>query len=87
MASIVVRFEPRPEQVAAPDRGEPAIVAVHAARADTDVQEDPLPGTRCGRESAATEHSRYRPAHGEPRCPSAPAGFRGGQCERALLPS
>ncbi|MFE7563448.1 hypothetical protein [Kitasatospora sp. NPDC057500] len=87
MASTVVLFELHAGQLLTPDRGEPAIVAVHTAGADPDVPEDPLPSTLCGRDTAAMDHTHYQPAHGEPWYPPALADFRCRECERALRTS
>lgn len=85
MGSIVVLYEVEPDQALGPDGVEPAVLAVHAAGADSDVPEDPQPRTLCGLDTGPMEHSHYRPSRpGEPWYPPALAGQRCHECARAL---
>ncbi|MFJ6380098.1 hypothetical protein ACIQI7_08870 [Kitasatospora sp. NPDC092039] len=84
MASIVVLYELDPADGLASDDGEPVVVAVHAAGADPDVPQDPLPGTLCGLGSAEMEHSHYQGGYGQPWYPPALSELRCRECERAL---
>ncbi|MEU9044673.1 MULTISPECIES: hypothetical protein [unclassified Kitasatospora] len=85
MGSIIVLFEMEQDEALGPDGVEPVVLAVHAAGADPDVPEDPLPRTLCGLDTGAMEHSHYRPVRpGEPWYPSAMAERRCHACEAAL---
>lgn len=85
MGSIVVLFELEPDQALGPEGVEPAVLAVHAAGADPDVPEDPLPRTLCGLDTGPMEHTHYRPLHpGEPWYPPNAADRRCRACEAAL---
>jgi hypothetical protein len=58
---------------------------VHAAWADPNAPDDPLPQTLCGRDSNEMEHERYRPsAPGEPWFPPEYRGRRCRECDAAV---
>ncbi|MFF2145103.1 hypothetical protein [Kitasatospora sp. NPDC058190] len=85
MGSIVVLFELEQDEALGPDGVEPVVLAVHAAGADPEVPEDPLPRTLCGLDTGPMEHSHYRPMRpGEPWYPAPLADQRCHACESAL---
>ncbi|WP_406511200.1 hypothetical protein OG851_01175 [Streptomyces sp. NBC_00161] len=85
MGSIIVLFELEPDQAIGPDGVEPVVRGVHAAGADPDAPEDPLPQTLCGLDTDAMEHSHYRPTGpGEPWYPPALHEQRCQRCEAGL---
>lgn len=85
MGSIIVLFELEMDQAIGPEGVEPVVRGVHAAGADPDAPEDPLPQTLCGLETDAMEHSHYQPAGpGEPWYPPALHEQRCHQCEAGL---
>ncbi|KJK54930.1 hypothetical protein P3T35_006170 [Kitasatospora sp. GP30] len=85
MASIVVLLELEPDQEIGPDGVEPVVLLVHAAGADPDAPEDPLPRTLCGLDTDAMEHAHYRPARpGEPWYPPALYDKRCRECQAVL---
>lgn len=85
MATIVVLLELEQDQALGPDGVEPVVIAVHAAGADPDVPEDPLPRTLCGLETEPMEHAHYRPARpGEPWYPPGLSDRRCHACETLL---
>ncbi|WP_316521224.1 hypothetical protein [Kitasatospora brasiliensis] len=88
MGSIVVLFEMEPGEALRPDSLGPPVLAVHAAGADPDVPEDPLPKTLCGLDTGLMDHANYRPARpGDPWYPPGLAEVRCRECERALRSS
>ncbi|MQS15666.1 hypothetical protein F7Q99_26200 [Streptomyces kaniharaensis] len=85
MASIIVLFELEQDEALGPEGVEPRVVAVHAAGADPDVPEDPLPRTLCLRDTSRMEHSHYSPQRpGESWYPPALAELRCRECETVL---
>ena len=61
------------------------VLAVHAAGADPDVPEDPLPVTLCGLDSASLVHFHYMPrGPGEPWYPPVLEDRRCRECEAVL---
>ncbi|MBT2408762.1 MULTISPECIES: hypothetical protein [unclassified Streptomyces] len=85
MGAVIVLFELEADQAIGPDGVEPVVLQVHAAGADPDVPEDPLPRTLCGLDTDPMEHSHYRPAGpGEPWYPPAFDDRRCQACEAAL---
>jgi hypothetical protein len=85
MASIIVLFELQQDEALGPDGVEPVVLAVHAAGADPDAPEDPLPRTLCGLDTDVMEHSHYRPMRpGDPWYPAPLADRRCRACEAAL---
>jgi hypothetical protein len=71
MAGIIVLFELEQPQAESPEGGEPALLLAHAAGQDTEIPEDPLPRTLCGKDTEPMEHFHYRLERpGEPWCPS-----------------
>ncbi|MEU7553739.1 hypothetical protein AB0B01_15565 [Streptomyces sp. NPDC044571] len=85
MGSIVVLFELAADRALGPDGVEPVVVAVHAAGADPDVPQDPLPRTLCGLDTDPMEHAHYSPGGpGEPWYPPASEDRRCHACEAAL---
>ncbi|WBP89523.1 hypothetical protein [Kitasatospora cathayae] len=85
MAAIVVLFEMEPDQALGAEGVGPGVLQVHAAPADPDVPEDPLPQTLCGLDTGPMEHAHYRPVRpGEPWYPPDMADQRCRLCEAAL---
>jgi len=85
MSSIIVLFELEPDQEIGPDGVEPVVLLVHAAGADPDAPEDPLPRTLCSLSTDAMEHSHYRPARpGEPWYPPQLYDRRCRECEMVI---
>ncbi|MFE7558541.1 hypothetical protein [Kitasatospora sp. NPDC057500] len=77
-------FEVEPDQEIGPD-GVERVVLVHAAGADPDAPEDPLPQTLCGLNTDAMEHAHYCPARpGEPWYPPTLNDKRCRECHAAL---
>lgn len=89
MNSVIVLLELEPSTEVVPDAGEADIGArvlwVHAAGADPDIPEDPLPRTLCGLDTTGMEHEQYRPTRpGEPWYRAQHATRRCRECEAAL---
>ncbi|MDH6129612.1 hypothetical protein [Kitasatospora sp. GP82] len=85
MGSIIVLFELEPDQTIGLEGVEPAVLLVHAAGADPDVPEDPLPRTLCQKDTAPMEHSHYSPSRpGEPWYPPQFYDRRCRECETVL---
>ncbi|MGE7438022.1 hypothetical protein [Kitasatospora sp. NPDC001175] len=85
MGGAIVLLELARDEAIGPEDVEPAVLAVHAAGADPDAPEDPLPRTLCGLDTDAMEHAHYQPARpGEPWYPPALYDRRCRSCERAL---
>ncbi|GAA2269464.1 hypothetical protein GCM10010430_63790 [Kitasatospora cystarginea] len=82
---MIVLFELDPDQAIGPEGVEPVVLLVHAAGADPDALEDPLPTTLCGLSTDPMEHSHYRPARpGEPWYPPKLYDRRCRECEAVL---